>query len=213
MAATSEVTEYIVTMNKIELCSDLDCSKAEVLSDTSFEADIAGNEAGAGVGSMPLNFTPTIGDTFSYIAITLNRTFTITGEWSSGASTCSTATAGANVKNATGQASTPGTSISMYIADDTTSANGSYDIDIGVSANWGQLGWAKALTWVDGSATTATQARVIYSLAKPYTVTTSPPQIAITINTEGTIAQNGSIACTSAFALMIKDPDFQFSIQ
>jgi hypothetical protein len=44
-------------------------------------------------------------------------------------------------------------------------------------------------------------------------VTTSPPQIAITINTEGTIAQNGSIACTSAFALMIKDPDFQFSIQ
>ena len=209
-AATGDVVEYVVTMNKVELCSDINCSKSMQVSDSTFEADIASGAAGAGVGSMPLNFSPTMGDTFSFIAITMNRAFTVAGEWSNGASVCSTATAGALYKNATGQTNNNNTSITMYIADASAAGN---TIDIGAAANWGNLDFASALTWIGGDESNATQARVVYSLPKTYTVSDAPPEINITINTKNTIDQAGATACGGANGLLIKDPDFVFSIQ
>jgi hypothetical protein len=143
IAGTGDVVEYIVTMTKAELCSDINCSKSMQLSDSTFEADIAGGTKGAGVGSMPLAFIPTIGETFSHIAITMKREFTVAGEWNSGASTCSTSAAGGLYKTATGQTNNNNTSIAMYIADASATGN---NIDIGLTANWGQLDFAQALT-------------------------------------------------------------------
>ena len=210
MAGTGDVVEYIVTMTKVELCSDINCSKSMQLSSSTFEADIASGSKGGGVGSMPLEFTPTTGETFSNIAITMKRAFTVAGEWSNGASTCSTSTAGGLYKTSTGQTNNNNTSITMYIADASATGN---NIDIGLSANWGQLDFAKALTWVGGNEANATHARVVFALPSPYTVSSSPPEIKITINTKNTIAQVTGVACGTANGLMIKDPDFQFSIQ
>ena len=210
VAGTGDVVEYVVTMKKVELCNDINCSKSMQLSDSTFEADIASGAAGAGVGSMPLNFTPSIGEKFSFIAITMNRAFTVAGEWSNGASTCSTASSGGLYKTSTGQTNTNNTSITMYIADATAQGN---NLDIGAPANWVNLDWASALTWVGGDSSTATQARVVYALPKTYTVTETPPELKITINTKNTIAQSGAVACGVANGLLIKDPDFVFSIQ
>jgi hypothetical protein len=210
IAGTGDVVEYTVTMTKVELCSDINCSKSMQLSGSTFEADVASGAKGAGVGSMPLAFAPTIGETFSYIAITMNRAFTVAGECNSGASTCGTATAGGLYKTSTGQTNNNNTSITMYIADASATGN---NLDIGLPANWGALDFAQALTWVGGDESNATQARVVFALPKPYTVSSSPPVIKITINTKNTVAQVTGVACGTANGLMIKDPDFQFSIQ
>lgn len=204
IAAQGDVSEYNVTIYKIELCSDSNCTKSLTLSDNTFQADIANSAAGAEVGNMALNFTPTIGDSFTHIAMTISRTFTVTGEWNA-AGGCTTSAAGAAYKLATG-AVAAAASITMYIADGTATG---YTVDLGQSANWGNLDNAVALTWVDGTHATATQAKIVYTLTTPYTVSDTPPDVKVTINTQNTVAQ---FAACGANSLGIKDPSFEFSI-
>jgi len=78
--ANGPASEYIVTLKKVELCTDVDCGTAHTLVTKTKNMDIASGTVGAAVGSYASTMTlPPMGVSYSHMRSTVDRTFTITG--------------------------------------------------------------------------------------------------------------------------------------
>ncbi len=60
-------TEYIVTMEKVELCEDSACASSTTVGDSSKPVDIASVTAGADIGSYAATTGLPLGTTFSHL--------------------------------------------------------------------------------------------------------------------------------------------------
>ncbi len=201
-----EASVYKVTMIKLELCtgaplaseSDVTCTGATTVGDTSKIFDIASVNAGADVGSWIKTTGLPIGTTFTHIKPTFNKTFTIKGEVEissgglGGGLTCYTdenATTGSNNKYAAippGKVSGTATEQEMSMFTDGTvavcktastntcaaSQNQSWTKDlVNDTANYGSA--------LSNTATSVDTTSMIYKLTSPYTVGILAPKISI----------------------------------
>ncbi|MDC2976602.1 hypothetical protein OAY13_02145 [Candidatus Pelagibacter sp.] len=144
LAATGPATEYKVTMTKLELCekgsSPGNCVNPLVISPSAASPaiNIASVTAGAAAGSYGNIAKANIGTTYTYMQITMDRKFQITGT----AGSCATKAgeSGSKTADAAGQTGgTPGSS-TLYVPDGTGTfgnhINGSVDsLGASVSAN------------------------------------------------------------------------------
>ena len=144
LAATGPATEYKVTMTKLELCekgsSPGNCVNPLVISPSAASPaiNIASVTAGAAAGSYGNIAKANIGTTYTYMQITMDRKFQITGT----AGSCATKAgeSGSKTADAAGQTGgTPGSS-TLYVPDGTgtfgSHINGSVDsLGASVSAN------------------------------------------------------------------------------
>lgn len=144
LAATGPATEYKVTMTKLELCekgsSPGNCVNPLVISPSTASPaiNIASVTAGAAAGSYGNIAKANIGTTYTYMQITMDRKFIITGT----AGSCATkaGASGSKTADAPGQTGgTPGSS-TLYVPDGTGTfgghINGSVDsLGASVSAN------------------------------------------------------------------------------
>ena len=132
---TGPATEYSVTMTKLELCeegsSPAKCINPLVISPTTASPaiNIASVTAGAAAGSYGNIAKANIGTTYTYMQITMDRKFQITGT----AGSCATKAgeSGSKTADAAGQTGgTPGSS-TLYVPDGTNTfgshINGSVD--------------------------------------------------------------------------------------
>jgi hypothetical protein len=86
---TGPASQYTVTMKKIELCTDINCTTAHTLVTKTMSMDIASVEVGADVDNYAKRMTlPPMGVTYTHIRMTTDRTFTIKGYASSNNGYC-----------------------------------------------------------------------------------------------------------------------------
>ena len=135
LAATGPATEYKVTMTKVELCekgsSPANCINPLTISPSSASkaVDIASVSAGAAAGSYGNIAKANIGTTYTYMQITMDRKFQITGT----AGSCATKAGETGTKTADAKGQTGGTagSSTLYVPDGTgtfgSHINGSVD--------------------------------------------------------------------------------------
>lgn len=123
-----EAVEYIVTMNKVELCEDgsttANCLNPITISPSgkSLNVDIAGVNAGVAAGNFGSLGLAVIGKTYTFVQITMNRLFTLKGTVA-GCSTDENATAGGVNAYATGKVG--GSPTAMTVAVPNTVAGSS----------------------------------------------------------------------------------------
>ena len=134
-AATGPATEYSVTMTKLELCEEGSspgkCINPLVISPTTASPaiNIASVTAGAAAGSYGNIAKANIGTTYTYMQITMDRKFQITGT----AGSCATKAGASGTKTADAAGQTGGTpgSSTLYVPDGTgtfgSHINGSVD--------------------------------------------------------------------------------------
>ncbi len=91
-AATREgvATEYIVQMEKLELCEDSACATSSTVGDSKMKVNIASVSAGADIGTYAATTGLPLGTTFSHLRVTVSRTFTVTGTVTAGSTDCVT---------------------------------------------------------------------------------------------------------------------------
>lgn len=189
------LTQYQIQLEKVEACFDATCTNTFVLAESPRQFDIAGGAGqNAPVGSFSEVVRPTVGDTFTHIAVTVSRTVQVTGTAFNNAA-CNTQAGvnGAIGASAAGGAGAAG-SASLVIPSNAV-------IGVDLESNPGSLSFAQSLNWVGGNQNTAPSARVVYALATPYTCTGEPPEINVTFNTNAAIQDIGG--CN----LIPRDPD------
>jgi len=205
-AATGSATEYEITMQKVELCSDSTCTAPITVGEVDMIADIAGADAGATVGS----YAPTSGipsGTYTHLRVTMDRTFTVTGTVAVGGGTCATDggtdnTAAQLLDAGTGTA----TSTAMYLAnadtygsDDGTGA----DAGTGITLNYDNPTYATSITMAGDSVL------IIYALTEPYTRLLKTPLIKLSFGTTAAVG-----AATIGDCIMwIEEPAVSITIQ
>ena len=205
-AATGEgvATEYIVTMQKLELCEDSACATSTTVGDSSMPVDIASVSAGAAVGTYAATTGLPLGTTFSHLRVTVSRTFTVTGSVTAGSTDC--VTDGGTDNNATNllDAGT-GTAVSptMYLVNAAT-----YDASDGstggsdITMSYGSPTYATTMTISGGSMI------MIYELTSPYTVGLRAPTIKVIFNTDTALG-----ATDDACVMWLQEPYCQITIQ
>ena len=201
-----EATVYKVTMTKLELCtaaplsseSDVTCTGAYVVGNTTKTFDIASVNAGAAVGSWIDTTGLPIGTTYTHIKPTFNKTFTLKGEVEissgglGGSLTCYTdedATTGSNnVYAAIAPGKVSGTAteqeLSMFTDGTVAVCNTASTNTCAASQN---QSWTKDLvndtanygSALANTATSVDTTSMIYALTSPYTVGITAPKISI----------------------------------
>ena len=180
-AATGTADTYTVTMKKVELCSDMNCSSATVVGTGSQAVDIASLSAGAAAGAFASTTGLTVGTSYNHLRVTLNRTFTISGTVTDSSDTCTTD--GSTEANATtlhvGTLNNTGAKAdtTVYIVDAGT-YNGA------ITMSYSNPTSAKEMTI--GTPTTD-EMQLIYKLDSVYTVGLVAPQIKISFDTSGAL--------------------------
>ena len=181
-AASGEgpATEYIVKMQKVELCEDSACASSTTVGESSLPVDIASVTAGADIGSYAPTTGLPLGTTFSHLRVTISRTFTVTGSVTAGSTDCVTDGGTDNIATNLLDAGTgTATSTTMYLVNAATydasdGSTGGSDIEIA----YGSPTYATSMT-VSGST-----AIMIYKLTSPYTVGIKSPTIKVIFNTD-----------------------------
>ncbi|MCR9219022.1 MAG: hypothetical protein NXI21_02235 [Alphaproteobacteria bacterium] len=196
------LSEYRVQIERIELCRDATCTDTILLGAGADSFDIAGSAPpGGAVGSFGDVVRPTVGDTFSHMAVTVSRTIQANGIANNNP-TCATQ-AGSN--GAIGAAAAGGAAATRGSARLVIPSAAVIGVDLENSP--GTLTFAQSLAWVGGNQNTAASARLIYALSAPFTAQAEPPAIDVTFNTNGALQDIGG--CT----LIPLDPDVRVTIQ
>ena len=97
--AHGQPTQYEVTMKKVELCTDLACTSPFTLGEKTMAADIVPSEGGKDVANYASTSGIPVGIVYTHLRVTLDRTFSITGNVTVGSKEC--ATDGGNNADAT----------------------------------------------------------------------------------------------------------------
>ena len=205
-AASGEgaATEYIVTMQKLELCEDSACATSTTVGDSKMKVNIASVSAGADIGSYAATTGLPLGTTFSHLRVTVSRTFQVTGSVTAGSTDC--VTDGGTDSTATHLLdSGTGTAVStiMYLADADGYAvsDGDNDADQ-ITMSYSSPTYATSMT-VSGST-----AVMIYKLTSPYTVGLRAPTIKVIFNTDTALG-----ADDTACVMWLQEPYCQITIQ
>ena len=204
-AATGEgaATEYIVTMQKIELCEDSACAASTTVGDSSMPVDIASVSAGADIGSYAATTGLPLGTTFSHLRVTISRTFTVTGSATAGSTTCVTDGGTDNTAtNLLDAATGTAVSTSMYLVNAATydasdGSTGGSDIEM----SYGSPTYATTMTISGGSMI------MIYKLTSSFTVGMRAPTIKVIFNTDTAVG-----ATDDACVMWLQEPYCQITI-
>ncbi|HVA13676.1 MAG TPA: hypothetical protein VNF99_10525 [Stellaceae bacterium] len=196
---TGAATSYVVTVEKFELCADVDssgggCVGAFVLGTGDNTFDIASVSAGAAVGSYANNVNLPIGTTFRYVRLTLSRTFTITGVVNSVTNIGVTGNCRTGGADATGyDLATEGTGL------DTAGAPAAQKLNLANVGGWGG-GYPTYPTTVGGYNNPAVDLQsnspsfaTTWPLAAPYTVTTARPTITLAFDTQSALGAGSKL--------------------
>ena len=204
-AATGEgaATEYIVQMEKLELCEDSACATSTTVGDSKMKVNIASVSAGADIGSYAATTGLPLGTTFSHLRVTISRTFTVTGSATAGSTACVTDGGTDNTATQLLDAGT-GTAVSttMYLVnaatyDDSDGSTGGSDIPMSYSSPT----YATTMTISGGSMI------MIYELTSPYTVGLRAPTIKVIFNTDTAVG-----ADDTACVMWLQEPYCQITI-
>ena len=205
-AATGKgkATEYIVKMQKVELCEDSACASSTTVGESSMSVDIASVSAGNDIGTYAPTTGLPLGTTFTHIRVTINRLFQVTGSATAGSTTCVTdggtdSTATSLLDAGTGTA----TSTAMYLADADgyAAADGDNDADQ-ITVNYSSPTYATSMT-VSGST-----AVMIYKLTSAYTVGIKSPVIRVVFNTDTAVG-----ADDTACIMWLEEPYCEITIE
>mgnify|MGYP001330145983 CR=1 FL=1 len=205
-AATGKgiATEYIVKMQKVELCEDSACASSTTVGDSSMSVNIASVSAGADIGTYAPTTGLPLGTTFTHLRVTINRLFQVTGSATAGSTTCVTdggsdSTSTSLLDAGTGTA----TSTAMYLADADgyAAADGDNDADQ-ITISYSSPTYATSMT-VSGST-----AVMIYELTSPYTVGIKSPVIKVIFNTDTAVG-----ADDTACVMWLEEPYCEISIE
>jgi hypothetical protein len=205
-AATGEgvATEYVVTMQKLELCEDSACAASTTVGDSSMGVDIASVSAGADIGTYAATTGLPLGTTFSHLRVTISRTFTVTGSVTAGSTACVTDGGTDNTAtNLLDAATGTAVSTSMYLVNAATydasdGSTGGSDIEM----SYGSPTYATTMTISGGSMI------MIYELTSPYTVGLRAPTIKVIFNTDTALG-----ATDDACVMWLQEPFCQITIQ
>ena len=212
--ATGDATEYIVEVQKVELCEDSACSTSTTVGDTSASFNIASSSAGAEVGTFAKTTGLPLGTTFTHLRVTVSRTFTISGSVTTDNGDCMTdggTDAGATqllVGKLTGSA----VSTSMFLPNTGSygATDGTRDGDVGssnIDMDYSSPQFASSMT-VSGST-----AAMIYQLANPYTVKFKSPLIKIKFKTNNAVGAFRLDAATDVCSMYPEEPLVTIDIQ
>ena len=204
-AATGEgaATEYIVQMEKLELCEDSACATSTTVGDSKMKVNIASVSAGADIGSYAATTGLPLGTTFSHLRVTVSRTFTVTGTVTAGSTDCVTDGGTDNTATNLLDAGT-GTAVSttMYLVNAATynasnGATGGANIPISYSSP----------TYATSMTVSGDTAVMIYKLTSPFTVGLKAPTIKVIFNTNTAIG-----ADDNACVMWLQEPYCQITI-
>jgi len=203
-AGEGAATEYIVTMEKLELCEDSACASSTTVGDSSMGVDIASVSAGADIGTYAATTGLPLGTTFSHLRVTISRTFKVTGSVTAGSTDCVTdggtdSTATHLLDSGTGTA----VSTTMYLvdADGYAVSDGDNDADQ-ITMSYSSPTYATTMTISGGSMI------MIYELTSPYTVGLRAPTIKVIFNTDTALG-----ADDTACVMWLQEPYCQITIQ
>ena len=204
-AATGEgvATEYIVQMEKLELCEDSACATSSTVGDSKMKVNIASVSAGADIGSYAATTGLPLGTTFSHLRVTVSRTFTVTGTVTAGSTDCVTDGGTDNTATNLLDAGT-GTAVSttMYLVNAATynasnGATGGSDLTMSYSSP----------TYATSMTVSGDTAVMIYKLTSPFTVGLKAPTIKVIFNTNTAIG-----ADDTACVMWLQEPYCQITI-
>ena len=204
-AASGEgvASEYIVQMEKLELCEDSACATSTTVGDSKMGVDIASVSAGADIGTYAATTGLPLGTTFTHLRVTVNRSFRVTGTVTAGSTDCVTDGGTDNTATNLLDAGT-GTAVSttMYLVNAAT-----YDASDGstggsdITMSYSSPTYATTMTISGGSMI------MIYELTSPYTVGMRAPTIKVIFNTNTALG-----ADDTACIMWLQEPYCQITI-
>ena len=204
-AASGEgaATEYIVQMEKLELCEDSACATSTTVGDSKMGVDIASVSAGADIGSYAATTGLPLGTTFSHLRVTVSRTFTVTGSVTAGSTDCVTdggtdSTATHLLDAGTGTA----VSTTMYLVDAAT-----YDASDGSTGGSDLPMSYSSPTYATSMTVSGDTAVMIYKLTSAYTVGMRAPTIKVIFNTNTALG-----ADDTACVMWLQEPYCEITI-
>ena len=205
-AATGEgvATEYIVTMQKLELCEDSACATSTTVGDSKMKVNIASVSAGADIGSYAATTGLPLGTTFSHLRVTISRSFTVTGTAVAGSTTCATDGGTDNTATNLLDAGT-GTAVSttMYLVNAAT-----YDASDGSTGGSDLPMSYSSPTYATTMTISGETMVMIYKLTSPYTVGIKSPTIKVIFNTDTAVG-----ATDDACVMWLQEPYCQITIE
>ena len=205
-AASGEgvATEYIVQMEKLELCEDSACATSTTVGDSKMKVNIASVSAGADIGTYAATTGLPLGTTFSHLRVTVSRTFTVTGTVTAGSTDCVTDGGTDNTATNLLDAGT-GTAVSttMYLVNAAT-----YDASDGSTGGSDLTIAYSSPTYATTMTVSGDTAVMIYKLTSPYTVGIKSPTIKVIFNTNTAIG-----ADDTACVMWLQEPYCQITIK
>ena len=212
--ATGDATEYIVELQKVELCEDSACSTSTTVGDTSASFNIASSAAGAEVGTFAKTTCLPLGTTFTHLRVTVSRTFTITGSVTTDNGDCMTdgGTDASATQLLVGKLTGSAVSTSMFLPNTGSygATDGTRDGDVGssnIDMDYSSPQFAISMT-VSGST-----AAMIYQLANPYTVKFKSPLIKVKFKTKDAVGAFRLDAATDVCSMYPEEPLVSIDIQ
>ena len=212
--ATGDATEYIVELQKVELCEDSACSTSTTVGDTSASFNIASSAAGAEVGTFAKTTGLPLGTTFTHLRVTVSRTFTITGSVTTDNGDCMTdgGTDASATQLLVGKLTGSAVSTSMFLPNTGSygATDGTRDGDVGssnIDMDYSSPQYALSMT-VSGST-----AVMIYQLVNPYTVKFKSPLIKVKFQTTDAVGAFRLDAATDVCSMYPEEPLVSIDIQ
>lgn len=212
--ATGNATEYIVEVQKVELCEDSACSTSTTVGDTSASFNIASSSAGAEVGKFAKTTGLPLGTTFTHLRATVSRTFTISGSVTTDNGDCMTdgGTDASATQLLVGKLTGSAVSTSMFLPNTGSygATDGTRDGDVGssnIDMDYSSPQYAISMT-VSGST-----AVMIYKLANPYTVKFKSPLIKVKFKTKDAVGAFRLDAATDVCSMYPEEPLVSIDIQ
>ncbi len=201
---TGKATEYIVKMQKVELCEDSACATSTTVGDSSMSVDIASVSAGADIGSYAPTTGLPLGTTFTHLRVTINRSFTVTGTVTISSTVCATDGGTDNTATNLLDAGTgTATSTSMYLVNAAT-----YDASDGSTGGSDITMAYSSPTYATSMTVSGETAVMIYALTSPYTVGIKSPVIKVVFNTNTALG-----ATDDACVMWLQEPYCSITIE
>lgn len=213
-------TQYIVTVKKVELCTNATCTAPVILGTDTKNFDIASAAAGAAVGSYAKVTGLSTGTTFTHMRVTVSRTFTITGyvdDTGTGQGWCNTDGGAVNAGTAFGTgdeaaneaAAAAAASQSLYLLD-VQGAPGPSTNDAGtLGAAWNY----DTPTFATSLVPSGSDALIIYALTNAFTVGAQMPSITIKFNTSTALGIHKNGATDDDCNFYPAEPSVEISFQ
>lgn len=195
-SGTGNATQYIVTMQSFDFCTDAACSAATAANVASSDKaiDIASVTAGADAASFANVAVPPLvqGRTYSYIRFKMSAVFTIKGSGTDGTNFCNTTSANNNTSTTTAKAAAQAASAAAAAAAATSQQMTVPLVGTFTSPTTAELA-AQGMTQVGNDL-------VVVQSVPAFTVGARAPTVVVKFNTQSTILfVAAGTACTLVF--------------